>query len=123
MKGRLIDWWRRRRITPPRLDQIECCASHAELPENLPRHQLAIIGTPVAPKWLVLECPCGSGHRLKVNLAASSRPRWQLVDAEAGPNVFPSIDFDGRERRCHFLIREGRVRWAGGRNTDAGASR
>jgi len=109
----LIDWWRRRRLTVPLLDRVERYASQAELPESLPRHQLAIVGTQASPKWLVLECPCGSGHRLKMNLSAGRQPRWRLVASEAGPSVFPSIDFDGAERRCHFWIREGRVRWSG----------
>jgi hypothetical protein len=112
VRARLTDWWRRRRITAPRLDRIERYRSQAELPESLPRHQLAIVGTPQSPKWLVLECPCGSGHRLTVNLTGSRQPSWRVVDAETGPNVFPSIDFDGSERRCHFWIRDGRVRWS-----------
>jgi uncharacterized protein DUF6527 len=62
------------------------------------------------PKWLVLECPCGEGHRLQVNLSAARQPSWRLVDLETGPNVFPSVDFDALKRRCHFWIRNGRVR-------------
>lgn len=112
MRARLTDWWRRRHITAPRLDRIERYSSQAELPESLPRHQLAIVGTPENPKWLVLECPCGSGHRLTVSLAASRQPRWRVVDAETGPNIFPSIDFNGSKRRCHFWIRDGRVQWS-----------
>ncbi len=112
VKARLIDWWRRRRITAPRLDRVERYASQAELPECLPRHQLAIVGAPRKPKWLVFECPCGEGHRLQVNLSVARYPNWRLIDAEAGPSVFPSVDFDASERRCHFWIRDGRVRWS-----------
>lgn len=113
MRARLIDWWRRRRLTEPQLDQLEYYGSQAELPESLPRHQLAIVGVPESPKWLVLECPCGTGHRLSVNLAVSRQPRWRVVEAGLGPNIHPSIDFDGSERRCHFWVRDGRVHWVG----------
>ena len=107
----LIDWWRRRRITAPRLDRVEYYESQAELLESLPRHQLAVVGAPKRPKWLILECPCGKGHRLQVNLSTARQPSWRLVDIKTGPNVVPSVDFHAPERRCHFWIREGRVRW------------
>jgi Family of unknown function (DUF6527) len=112
MRDRLIDWWRRRRITAPRVDRVERYVSQADLPESLPRHQLAVIGGPKKPKWLVLECPCGEGHRLQVNLSTARQPTWRLEDAETSPNVSPSIDFNAPERRCHFWIRDGRVRWS-----------
>lgn len=112
MRGWLIDWWRRRRITAPRVDRVERYASQAELPESLPRHQLAVVGSVQSPKWLVLECPCGDGHRLQVNLSGVRHPCWRLIDTGTGPSVSPSIDFDSIERRCHFWIREGRVRWS-----------
>lgn len=113
MRGRLTDWWRRRRLSAPRVDQVETYRSQSELPQSLPRRQLALVGTLQSPKWLVLECPCGEGHRLHVNLSAARQPCWRLIAAETGPSVFPSIDFDAIERRCHFWIRDGRVRWSG----------
>lgn len=112
MRDRLTDWWRRRRVGAPRIDEVEVYRSQSDLPESLSRHQLALVGSPQRPKWLAFECPCGEGHRLQVNLSAARSPSWRLVLAETGPSVFPSIDFDAAEQRCHFWIRDGRVRWS-----------
>jgi hypothetical protein len=106
----MIDWWRRRRRGSPRVDEVRWYASHAELPESLPRHRVAVIGAPHRPKWLVLECPCGTGHRLEVNLSPSRRPFW-ILGLDPGPSVEPSIDLRDAHRRCHFWLLEGRVRW------------
>jgi hypothetical protein len=110
MRGRIIDWWRRRRMTRPRLDRVRSYARRADLPANLPRHELAVLGDPVSPKWLLLECPCGNGHRLQIDLDARHAPNWRLE--RRGPDVYPSIDYRGPERRCHFWLKDGRVRWA-----------
>lgn len=115
MSGRLTDWWRRRGWTKPRISEVSWYQSQAELPDELPRHCLALIGEPDGPKWLVLECPCGHGHRLQVNLSSSRYPLW--VVEEEGPSVTPSIDLRGPLRRCHFWLRDGRVYWT----RDAGA--
>lgn len=71
MRNRLIDWWRRRRLGAPRIDEVEVYHSQSDLPESLSRHQLALVGSPQRPKWLAFECPCGEGHRLQVNLSAT----------------------------------------------------
>lgn len=112
MRGVIVDLWRRRRLTRPRLNRVRAYPTRAELPANLPRHELAIIGDRIDPKWLVFECPCGEGHRLQLNLAASQAVRWRLEkDGGGGPSVSPSIDYRGPDRRCHFWLRRGRVDW------------
>ena len=110
MKNAMIDWWRRRRWGHPRLDEVRWYETYADLPEHLPRHQLAVIGEPQRPKWLVLECPCGNGHRLEVNLSRGRRPFW-AVELDPVPSVEPSIDLREPGRRCHFWLLGGRVRW------------
>lgn len=112
VRARLIDWWRRRRFTEPRIDQVRWYASQADLPASLPRHELAVVGDSVRPKWAVLECPCGAGHRLQVNLSPHRQPCWRVIlDAGVELGLYPSVDFDAPERRCHFWLRDGRVQW------------
>jgi Family of unknown function (DUF6527) len=113
LRRALIDWWRRRRRGRARVDQARWYATRADLPEDLPRNQLALIGEPSAPKWAVLECPCGAGHRLQLNLSALRSPHWRMVTVTDAPSLFPSIDFHTSQRRCHFWLREGRVDWVG----------
>ncbi|MFT3864591.1 MAG: DUF6527 family protein [Solirubrobacterales bacterium] len=111
MSGELIDWWRRRRLTRPRVDRIRRYARQADVPTEIPRHELAVVGDPARPKWLVFECPCGEGHRLQVNLDAAGAASWRLDDHDGGVSIHPSIDYCGSERRCHFWLRCGRVHW------------
>jgi hypothetical protein len=111
MMGRAIDWWRRRRWTNPRVDDLQWYERHSDLPLDLPRHELAAVGSPDKPKWFVLECPCGTGHRLQINGSPQHRPRWKLARGSRKPSLKPSVDFREPRRRCHFWLLEGRVRW------------
>lgn len=111
MSARLIDWWRRRRWTRPRINRACFYASRAEVPAEVTRHELAVVGTVEHPKWAVLECPCGRGHQLTVNLSRQRRPFWRLSIEKREPSLGPSID-SGSPYRCHFWLRRGRVEWA-----------
>lgn len=105
-----IDWWRRRGWTDPRLPQAVRVAAHSELPETIARRRLVIVGAP--PAWAVFECPCGSGHQIKVRIAPHAKvPTWTLTHDVDGPTLRPSIDSTVNGRRCHFWLRNGRVEW------------
>jgi hypothetical protein len=106
----LTDWWRRRRLSRPRIDRLVWYQSVADIPERLDRHTLAVVGGPDAPKWAAMTCPCGHGHPIMVSLQPSHRPRWSLVKDDRGIGLHPSIDSIA-ERRCHFWLRHGRVQW------------
>jgi hypothetical protein len=93
------------------VDRVHHYALQADLPTSIPRHELAIVGDPNRPKWLALECPCGEGHRLVINLGSNGAARCRVDDRDGGPDVHPSIDYQGAERRCHFWLSAGRVHW------------
>lgn len=105
-----IDWWRRHRWTQPRYTRVRTYESRTDVPRKLPRRTLAIISG--RPGWVILECPCGTGHE-RIELLMSPRaghPSWRLTTDDNGPTIHPSVDYvDGR--RCHFWVRDGRVRW------------
>lgn len=111
MSAPLIDWWRRRRWTRPRINRARFYASRDDMPAEVPRHELAVVGTPGHPKWAVLACPCGRGHQLTVNLSRQRGPFWRLNNEKRGPSLAPSIDSES-PYRCHFWLRGGRVKWA-----------
>ncbi|MGE5282000.1 MAG: DUF6527 family protein [Chloroflexota bacterium] len=122
-RQRVIDWWRRRRVTRPRIDRITRYRELPDLPVNLDRHSLAVCGPDSALKWAAFECPCGRGHRIVVSLQSTHHPRWRLSAVDAGPSLWPSIDSHG-ESRCHFWLEDGRVCWVkdherSGRSRDA----
>ncbi len=106
----LTDWWRRRRLTAPQIDRVARYPRVGDIPEDLDRHTLALVGPNDAPKWAALACPCGYGHRVVVSLQAAHHPHWRLVTGNGRHGLWPSID-SVAERRCHFWLREGRVRW------------
>jgi len=110
MKGRTIDLWRRLRLTRPRIDTVVYVESPADVPDDIDRQTLIVVGNRDFQKWAMLECPCGRGHRLAVSLQPGHRPSWRLTFDERGPSLCPSIDSVARQR-CHFLLRNGRVRW------------
>lgn len=95
--------WRRWRI-------VGCVDSGDAVPETLRRRGVVLVGTAQRPTWAAFDCPCGSGHRLLVNLNSRQHPHWQL---DSGPRLSlrPSIDSITGDRRCHFVMEKGRVRW------------
>lgn len=106
----LIDWWRRTRRNAARIDTLRTYPSTASLPAQLGRHDIAIAGDP--PAWAVMECPCGTGHRLQIRIRPNrNAPVWQLTEINGGPTLRPSVDFDAPDRRCHFWLDRGRVKW------------
>jgi len=107
----LVDWWRRRRLTRPRLKQVAYYASRSDVPVQVPRQTLTVVGTEASPKWAIFECPCGRGHQLVVNLSPVRTPHWRLTTGRRGPSLYPSIDYED-VHRCHFWLRGGSVEWA-----------
>jgi hypothetical protein len=107
----LVDWWRRRGLTAPRIDKVIVQERQGELPESISRHAIAVVGSFTHPKWAALECPCGAGHRLMINLSPNHAPAWRLARQRTRPSLHPSIDFEDTERRCHFWLRDGKVQW------------
>ena len=106
----LIDWWRRHHRGTAKIHKVRIYKSAASLPEQLPRRVLAVAGDPAA--WAVMECPCGTGHRLKVRIRHhGDATMWDLTQTHRGPSLDPSIDYDSPGRRCHFWLRDGRVIW------------
>lgn len=106
----LIDWWRRRHWTQPRLTNVQTYESRSEVPDRLSRRTIAAVEG--NPGWIIFECPCGTRHE-RIELMRTPRgglPAWQLTVDGAGPNVYPSVDYVG-VRRCHYWVRGGRARW------------
>jgi Family of unknown function (DUF6527) len=82
------------------------------VPTNLPPRVAVLVAGAAGPGWLAFTCPCGDGHQVMINLAASRRPRWQLTGSRRAPTIHPSVDLADGDRRCHFWVRHGRVQWA-----------
>ena len=82
-----------------------------EVPDRLPDRGVVLVGMPEDATWAVLDCPCRTGHRLMVNLDRARHPFWS-VDSLKPLSIHPSIDDITPERRCHFSVRGGKIKWA-----------
>src|SRR5207245_1627786 len=103
--GTLIDWWRRRRLLQPRYVRMIRVANRSDLPREISRRAVVVIGSDDKPKWAMLHCPCGRGHVVELNLSAVRRPRWDLDVEHGRTSLSPSVNavYDGH--RCHFWLR------------------
>ncbi|MEJ7784635.1 MAG: DUF6527 family protein [Solirubrobacteraceae bacterium] len=95
------------------MNRISYVETQNRVPTKLSRRTLLLVGgTRDKPKWALLECPCGTGHRITLPLRMPGRANWQLeVDDRGVPTIRPSVD-DRRELRCHFWLSDGEVEWA-----------
>jgi hypothetical protein len=81
-----------------------------EAPAALSRRRAILVGSRDYPKWLVFDCPCGTCHRIMLNLDRHRWPAWSLTEAK-GITLQPSVDALTGARRCHFFMRNGRIEW------------
>ena len=84
-----------------------------DVPYRISRHRAVLVSTPPLQKWLVFDCPCGTGHRIMLNLDHNRQPYWRLTISMFGKiTLTPSVDYDDNQRRCHYVLRKGRVAWS-----------
>jgi hypothetical protein len=106
----LVDWWRRRRLTPPRFTQLAFYEGRDHVPAEIERRTIAVVGTLERPKWAIFECPCGRGHQITLNLSPSREPFWRIEETPRGPSLHPSVDAYA-PFSCHYWVKQGRVRF------------
>jgi hypothetical protein len=120
----LSDLWRRLFPGSPRIDQLAVYPTQGSLPDDLDRHELALVGSSFgAAKWAVFECPCGTGHRIMVPLNHRTGSSWRVSTTAGRPSLRPSVDSLDDGRRCHFWLRDGRVYWSPSRRRGRHAPR
>lgn len=81
-----------------------------DVPDDLPRKGAVLVTAPGRIKWIIFNCPCGTGHRIMLNGDQARRPYWGITSTKP-LSIWPSIDFQGSDRRCHYFIRNGRTHW------------
>ena len=108
---RLVPWWRSLPFPWRRWRIVERVNAADEVPERLPQRGVVLVGEAKCPAWAVFDCPCGTGHRLMLNLDQARYPYW-TIEVPKPLSIRPSIDNITSERRCHFIVRSGEIRWA-----------
>lgn len=102
------EWWHR--LTGPTWRIVTVVEAADEVPERLPLGGVVLVQSGGTPKWLAFDCACGTGHRILLNLDPGRWPYWHFRHPEL-LSVSPSVDFDAPGKRCHYIVRRGRVVW------------
>lgn len=110
MAGMKIKWWDWFPFQPWRV--VETVEHADDVAERLPRNGVSLVGPAEAPKWLVFDCPCRSGHRIMINADPSRQPFWKIMTSGRRVSVVPSVDYEDSQKRCHYFIQKGRILWA-----------
>lgn len=85
-----------------------------DLPEDVERQTVYIIGGRKHPFYAAVVCPRGSCRQvIHLDLSAEVEKRWQLTEHVNGSiSLSPSVHVTGMPCGCHYWLREGRIRWA-----------
>ena len=108
---KLIAWWQSLPIPWRAWRIVGYVNAGDEVPNRLPDRGVVLVGKPALPTWAVFDCPCRTGHRLMVNLDRTRHTYWS-IDSLKPLSIHPSIDDITSKRRCHFIVRGGKIRWA-----------
>lgn len=82
-----------------------------ELPDELDRKSVYLVGENNHLWFAAMLCPCGCGSVLQMGLMAAQRPRWTVVEHNDGTvSLHPSV---WRIVGCksHFWLRRGKINW------------
>ena len=109
-----ISWWQWLPIWRWRI--VAVVESADDIPQRVPRNGAVLVGVGAHPKWIAFNCPCRSGHRIMLNTDKLRSPHW-TVTTRASLTISPSIDSAHLKRRCHYFIRNGRIKWVHERKT------
>src|SRR6266568_4608338 len=108
----LFDWLRKRKAkqgTPKYFGKILFVDRVSEIPEAI-GVDVYIVRRAERNIWAVFMCPCGTGHRLTVNLSTNRHPYWRAKTKQQEFSLSPSIWL---KEDCygHFWIEDHRVLW------------
>lgn len=108
-------WWKRvwDTLCRPLTSQSQALkvCEVAELPEEIGKKLVYVVGENGHRWFAALICPCGCGETLYLNLLPEQRPCWKLnIHADGSVTFNPSI---WRTKGCqsHFIIRDSKIHW------------
>ncbi|WP_366925249.1 MULTISPECIES: DUF6527 family protein [Sphingomonadales] len=66
------------------------------------------------PRWLLIQCPCGCGEEIPINLDSRAGKAWRIYGiSNRQLTLFPSVWRD-TGCRSHFIVWRDKVMWCGG---------
>lgn len=81
-----------------------------DLPLELGKRKLYIVGEGEYRWFAAMKCPCGCGDIIKLNIRNDAHPYWRIIEYKGTVSLEPSIRrLSGC--RSHFYLRRGIIRW------------
>ena len=87
----------------PKLSLRATVSSRSGVEAFLHRPGDAVIVDRGGPRWLFLNCPCGCGTAIPVNLDPRAGPAWRLYQGKGGISLYPSV-VRRTECKSHFIV-------------------
>ncbi|MGO8990130.1 MAG: DUF6527 family protein [bacterium] len=109
-----ISWWQWLPVFRWRI--VAVVESADDIPQQLPRNGAVLVGPRRHPKWIAFDCPCRNDHRIMLNTDKNRSPFWTTT-VQGSLTISPSIDSFHSNRRCHYFVRKGRIKWVPERRT------
>lgn len=82
-----------------------------DLPDQLRRDMVYIVGEDGYDWTAAMLCPGGCGKTLEMNLLPDAHPVWQITEGTDGTtSLHPSVWLK-TGCACHFVLKHGRVQW------------
>lgn len=84
-----------------------------DLPEDVQRQTLYVIGGREHPFYAAVVCPRRACRQvIHLDLSTDAEKRWRLKEHSDGSiSLSPSVHVTGMPCGCHYWLREGRIRW------------
>lgn len=89
---------------------VDRTGSGADIPFVIPARGAILVNSLGVDRFLAFDCPCADRHRIILSLDEGRHPRWEVRHADP-LTIWPSVDDRTDGRRCHFVLRRGKVRW------------
>lgn len=83
----------------------------SDIPKNPQPYRVYILGGEKSPFLAVIQCPCGCGESLHMNLLSSRDPCWELSINKNGSVTFKPSLWKRTGCRSHFHLINGEIRW------------
>ena len=82
-----------------------------EVPEELQKSTVYVVGSADHPQYAFFSCPCGCGRRVDLNLNPDTRPCWQITWHLTGTISFAPSIWRKDGCRSHFFFKRNRLYW------------
>jgi len=102
-------WWRNLRRRS-KISRVEVVESMTVIPAQI-GSELYLVRQGDFDKRAVLDCPCGCGRRIDLNLVVTRNPSWSAEFKKGSISLRPSVWLTEDACKSHFFIRHNKIEW------------